>query len=129
MHKLYIILMSLFSLFGCSATHSENVQSVPASAFAKMIQADTSLVLLDVRTAGEHAMGHIAGSMNIDVMSSDFQARAQQQLPKDKTIALYCQSGNRSKQAVRMLDKMGYKVVELSTGFLGWQREGLPIAR
>lgn len=94
-----------------------------------MIEADKNIVRLDVRTAGEHAMGHIPGSLNIDVMSSSFQQQAQAQLPKDKTIALYCQSGNRSKQAVRILDKMGYKIIELSTGFMGWQREGLPIAR
>lgn len=129
MHYFSLILMSIFSIFGCAPATSDNVQSVPASAFAKMIEADANIVRLDVRTAGEHAMGHIPGSLNIDVMSSQFQAKAQAAIDSSKTVALYCQSGNRSKQAVRILDKLGYKVIELSTGFLGWQREGLPIER
>lgn len=129
MYHLLLFLMSLFSFFSCSASQSTTAQSLSASAFAKLIEADSSIVRLDVRTAEEHAQGHIAGSVNIDVMQPTFEQQVQAQLPKEKTIALYCRSGQRSKQALRLLNQMGYKVVELSTGILGWQSEGLPTQR
>ena len=41
-------------------------------------------------------------------------------LPKDKTIAVYCKGGGRSKQVAGVLAGNGYKVVELATGYDGW---------
>ena len=45
-------------------------------------------------------------------------------LPKDKPVALYCRSGNRSKNAARILAEKGYQVLELGTGFRGWAAAG-----
>ena len=35
-----------------------------------------------------------------------------------------CRSGNRSKNAARILAEKGYEVVELGTGFRGWSAAG-----
>jgi rhodanese-related sulfurtransferase len=45
-------------------------------------------------------------------------------LPKDKSVALYCRSGNRSKRAAKILAENGYDVVELATGYNGWVAAG-----
>lgn len=79
------------------------------------------MVLLDVRTAEEHAAGCIEGtSLQIDVLKEDFEKMAMANIKKGSTVALYCRSGNRSKRAASMLAAKGYRVVELSTGYNGW---------
>lgn len=90
---------------------------------------DTTLVLLDVRTAQEYAQGHIAGARNIDVMRSDFERRVAQALAPGAGVALYCRSGQRSRQAAALLRRRGRRVVELSTGFLGWISAGKPVSQ
>ena len=115
--------MSLFSFLGLRAA---DFQSVDVKEFARVLQQDNTF-LLDVRTEKEYTEGHLKGSVCIDVTQADFLAKAEKQLPKDKTIALYCRSGRRSKKAAEMLSNAGYKVVELSSGFLGWQSSGMPV--
>ena len=123
MKRILTIIMSLLSFFGLRAA---DFRSVDVSTFAKQLQQDSTF-LLDVRTEKEYAEGHLKGSVCIDVTQADFLAKAERQLPKDKTIALYCRSGRRSKKAAELLANAGYRVVELSTGFLGWQSCGMPI--
>ena len=123
MKRLLIIAMSLFSFLGLRAA---DFQSVDVKEFARVLQQDNTF-LLDVRTEKEYAEGHLKGSVCIDVTQTNFLAKAEKQLPKDKTIALYCRSGRRSKKAAELLANAGYRVVELSTGFLGWQSCGMPI--
>lgn len=108
--------MSLLSFLGLRAA---DYRSVDVNEFAEVIR-EADVCLLDVRTEKEFAEGHIEGSICIDVTRSDFMEKAAALLPKDKTIALYCRSGRRSKKAAELLSDAGYKVVELNTGYLGW---------
>ena len=111
---------SFFGLFG----QTNKFKTVDVNEFEKFI-ADTAVVLLDVRTAAEHADGYIPGThYNIDVLESTYTKTATEALPKDKPVALYCRSGNRSKNAARILSEKGYQVVELGTGFRGWVAAG-----
>ena len=121
------ILTMLFSLIGCNA-QSEGFKSLSVEEYAKAIE-DTTIVRLDVRTAEEYADGHIEKTLNIDVLKSDFEQRAVAELPKDKTIAINCRSGKRSKNAARILVKNGYKVIELDSGFNGWTSKGMPVSK
>ena len=113
-----IISAVLCNLLGCTAQH-EKFESLNVDAFEKVIS-DTSVVRLDVRSIDEYASGHIAKAINIDVMKDDFTTKATSLLPKDKTIALYCRSGRRSKKAAGILVENGYKVIELNSGISGW---------
>lgn len=117
----------LCSLFGCKAS-VDRFQSVSVKKFEQCI-ADTNVVRLDVRTIDEFEEGHIAGAINIDVLQLGFDKACLSQLPKDKTIALYCRSGNRSKKAAGILSRLKYKVVELDTGYMGWIKEGKSIEK
>ncbi len=60
--------------------------------------------LVDVRSPGEFAGGHIEGAVNIPVQ--DFSARARE-IPKGKPVVLYCASGMRSGSAAGMLRSGG----------------------
>ena len=119
MKKLFIFISAILcNLLGCTA-QQQKFESLDAEAFEQVIS-DTSVVRLDVRSIDEYASGHIAKAINIDVMKDDFKTKATSLLPKDKTIALYCRSGRRSKKAAGILVENGYKVVELKSGISGW---------
>lgn len=69
-------------------------------------KATQGAVLLDVRTLGEYREGHIPGSKNVPLQ----QLNKVESVVKNKDIPLfvYCYSGSRSRQAVSMLQRMGY---------------------
>lgn len=119
------ILTMLCGLMGCNA-QTEGYKSLSVEAYAKAIE-DTLVVRLDVRTAEEYATGHIAGTRNIDVLKPDFESKATATLPKDRTIAVNCRSGKRSKNAAAILTRQGYKVIELDAGYNGWVSAGQPV--
>lgn len=111
-----------FTLFGLFA-QSNKFKTVDVKEFAEFIK-NPEVTVLDVRTAEEFNDGHIPGTdFNIDVLESDFTETATSKLPKDKPVALYCRSGNRSKTAARILSSKGYEVIELGTGYRGWISE------
>jgi rhodanese-related sulfurtransferase len=64
-------------------------------------------VIVDVRTPGEYAGGHIKGSLNIPLQNLDKNLG---KLSKDKTIITCCASGMRSGSAKSMLKAKGYEV-------------------
>ena len=84
---------------------------------------------LDVRSAAEYAAGHIANAINIDVLQDGFETKAMQMLPKNKTVAVNCRSGKRSKRAAAILVKRGYEVIELDAGFNEWVNAGMPVTK
>ena len=117
-----------FSFFGLFS-QTNKFKTVDVNEFEKFI-ADTNVVLLDVRTAAEHAEGFIPGThFNIDVLEDTYTKAATETLSKGKPVALYCRSGNRSKNAARILAEKGYQVVELGTGFRGWVAAGKKTAK
>lgn len=123
MKRLIFTLIMGFSFFGLFG-QTNDFKIVDANEFAKYIQ-DKNVTVLDVRTPAEHAEGYIPGTdFNIDVLDDSYTKIATEKLPKDKPVALYCRSGNRSKKAAKILADKGYEVVELGTGFRGWVAAG-----
>lgn len=120
------VLSSFLSLLSCQ--QKENFTSMSVDDFAEYIQ-DENVQRLDVRTVAEYSEGHIARTVNINVMDSSFLTMADSLLRKDRPVALYCRSGKRSKKAARMLTEKGYKVYELERGFNAWQEAGKEVER
>ncbi len=65
--------------------------------------------LLDVRTPGEFASGHLEGALNIPVQ--DLESRLSAVGPKEKAVVVYCASGARSAAAAGVLKRNGWKTV------------------
>lgn len=72
-------------------------------------------VFLDVRTPAEVAEGNVTGSIKIPL--NELTAR-HSELPKKKTILVYCRSGKRSAMASGFLAEQGYDVRNITGGFL-----------
>ena len=76
-------------------------------------------VILDVRTKGEYAEGHIKNA--ILVPNESIGSEPPKELPdKNAEILVYCRSGNRSRQASEKLVKMGYTQVYDFGGVNTW---------
>ena len=112
----------LSSLFSCQQSKGD-FKTVSVKEFASLIE-DASMQRLDVRTMAEYSEGHIPGTININVLDDSFAVMADSTLQKDKSVALYCRSGKRSKKAAAILSEKGYKVYELDKGFNAWQEAG-----
>lgn len=75
---------------------------------------DGSATLLDVRTAGEYADGHIEGFRNIPV--DELRERIHE-IDSGKPVYVICQSGLRSYIAARILEGNGFETYNFSGGF------------
>ena len=74
----------------------------------------SGVMLVDVRSAEEFAMGSIEGAVNIPLDGSRAEFR---NLPKDRTIVVFCAIGLRGYIAARVLMQLGYEVVNLNGGY------------
>jgi rhodanese-related sulfurtransferase len=70
--------------------------------------------LVDVRTAKEFAAGHIPDAVNFPV---DEIRQRLDELPRDRTIAAYCQVGQRGYLATRILRQNGFDAVNVGGGY------------
>jgi len=67
-------------------------------------------LIIDVRTPGEHAGGHLPGVTNVPL--DQLAQRIEQLEPnRERPIALHCLSGARSASGAATLKRMGYKHV------------------
>ena len=91
---------------------------MPAITPAKLLDelaGDAPPVVVDVRTAKEHAAGHLDGGLHIPV--DDLRERLGE-LPKGKPLAVHCAGGYRSYLAQRILMNRGFDNVRNVLG--GW---------
>ncbi|MCS6896391.1 MAG: FAD-dependent oxidoreductase [Nitrospira sp.] len=81
--------------------------------------------LLDVRLPDERAQGAIPGSSHIPL--DELRGRIDE-LPRDREIIVYCQTGQRSYIAARLLSQRGFRVRNLTGSYRTWEtaqwREG-----
>lgn len=85
-------------------------------------------VVVDVRTPAEYAGGHLEGAVNIDLQSAEFDATIAELDPDDEYV-VYCQSGNRSAQAVTAMEAAGLEVQDAGGISEAEQATGLAIVQ
>lgn len=82
-------------------------------------------VLIDVRTAGEYAQSHVAGSTLIPL---EELSQRLGEVPHDKQILVICRSGARSASGRDILLAAGFSpVASVRGGILAWVAAGLPV--
>ena len=87
---------------------------------------DPDFVILDVRTPGEFAAGHLEDAVNIDFNGGTFDTDVGA-LDRDQTYLVHCQTGRRSAMATADMLAMGFgDLYEMVDGFDGWLAAGLP---
>ena len=124
MEMKYIIgfMFVLGFIFSCSAG-DKDLPSIDVNQLQAKMQADSNLVILDVRTEGEFngPQGRIDGAILIPV--GELESRIAELQPyKDKEIVVYCRSGNRSRTGTKILLDHGYNAVNVLGGILAWNK-------
>ena len=97
-----------------------------------LLSSDKSVIVLDVRSAGEYAAGHIDGAINIDVNDPRFNEKVNE-LDKTKTYVVHC-AGNveqgRSAYSMEVMSKSGFRnLISMEGGIEAWEQEGHPMSR
>jgi molybdopterin/thiamine biosynthesis adenylyltransferase/rhodanese-related sulfurtransferase len=85
--------------------------------------------LVDVRDAGERALGMAEGAVGVD--RATLESVPADHLPdRDADILLICQGGQRSMRAAQALAAAGYRNLgSVAGGTTAWQAAGLPMVR
>lgn len=77
-----------------------------------------NFVFIDNRSSAQFAKGHIPGAINIDWRDI---LKRKNEVPRNKTVVMYCETGLLSSKAHYMLQLAGYENVRvLWGGYLVW---------
>ena len=100
---------------------AEAVELDPAAA-AELIAGGAQVV--DVRTAEEHAAGHIEHSVHVPLERLDAEAG---ELDRERPVVFYCRGGNRSEMAAQAFANSGWNAHSVAGGLLAWAEAGQPL--
>lgn len=96
----------------------------PAKAKEVLTGNESKYLVVDLRAAEDYAKGHVKGAVNIPLGQLPQNL---DKLPMDKTLMLYCYSGQTSSMAMVPLKFYGYKVVSISRGFPSVEKAGFAV--
>ncbi len=122
-------LLLLVSAIAVAAPAGEPPSIEPQTVGERLAWGDQSLVLLDVRTPAEYAAGHVPGALNIP--HTELAARISElSNARSRDIVVYCRSGNRTAQALKVLGDAGFtRLFHLKGDYLRWSGEDRPVIR
>lgn len=83
------------------------VTSLAACSTTPSVEVPDGAVIIDVRTPEEYAEGHLEGAINVNLQSGAFEQEIAEQ-PLGGSYIVYCRTGNRSAQAVAIMNELGF---------------------
>lgn len=93
----------------------DSFKQVHVTDVRKLVEEEACII--DVREENEYKNGHVKTAINIPL--SEIRKRTNE-IPRDKPIYLHCRSGQRSYNAARILEQLGFEeVYNVAGGFLG----------
>lgn len=113
----------------CGSCASGDITDLSPLVFQQTVENDPLAVIIDARTPGEYAEGHIQGAILMDVNNPVEFEKDVAKLDKNKHYYIYCRSGKRSLVAAHRLHNSGFKVFNMKGGILAWQEDDLPIVK
>ena len=132
-----VFLLLTFIMYGCTTNNSTATSSLifkdisieEAAELIKNNDGNPDFTILDVRTPGEFRTGHIENAVNLDFYAADFEDQLNN-LDKTNKYLVYCRSGNRSGQAMKIMQSLDFReVYNLSYGITDWEASGYPTVK
>lgn len=106
--------VNIAALVGLNVLHGDYKQ-VHVSEVRSLVEQGATFI--DVREKNEFERGHLVNAINIPL--SELRQRLEE-IPRDKPVYVHCRSGQRSYNAVKILQHSGYaNVYNVSGSFLG----------
>lgn len=101
----------------------DHIYKIPEAELKQFVDSNNSdIYILDIRATKDFEEGHIPGAYNIPFKNIGENL---DKLPKDKTIIVYCYSGQTGGQTVAALNIYGLKARSLNGGMNnGWLKAG-----
>ena len=93
----------------------------PVMAQSRLKGKEASFLILDLRAPDVYAQKHVQGAVNLSIVAL---AENIASLPKDKTLLLYCYTGQSSALAMVPLKAYGYQAIFINGGFAQMEKAG-----
>ena len=120
-----IFVVGAILMFNKKDKHIKNEPTIKYASMDDIIQVmkeNKDYIILDVRTIEEYNEGHIPNA--ICIPNETIGENIVSELPnKEQLILIYCRSGNRSKQAAKKLNQLGYTNLIEFGGIIDWKGE------
>lgn len=114
------LLFSLLVLIA-SVASGATFKTIPAKE-AQILVRNSACIVIDIRTPEEFNEERIDSAINIDFYDPDFEQKIDK-LDKSDCYLIYCRSGPRTSQAMKIFKKLGFsEVYELDGGILAWKK-------
>ncbi|MBU1178024.1 rhodanese-like domain-containing protein [Patescibacteria group bacterium] len=103
------------------------VKNVSSKELNDKITIHDDIVIVDVRELSDYNAGHIPGAQHVSFAGV---TKSLQDIPRDKDIIVYDQTGNRSPVVVKQLIREGYlDTFNLLSGIDQWQKDGYAVEK
>lgn len=106
-------------------TDRDELEAVGIEELLRLV-ADEAVTVIDVRPVLEYEQGHIPAARSVPVERLE---RRLEELPRDVEIVAYCRGPYcvYSDEAVRVLQRSGFRARRLEEGFPEWRAAGYPV--
>jgi len=128
--NIFIVLVS--TMVPAFADKPAPYSAIPPKDAYELIQRNKdnpNFILLDVRTPEEFGEGHIGGAINVNYNAETFVEELKR-LDRAKTYLVYCRTGRRSSETLKIMKTLNFKDVYRIRGDInGWKSEKLPVVK
>ncbi len=126
------VLIAVVASCGLQSTTDIPINNVDVNTARDLVTQNKTVIVLDVRTPEEYAIGHIEGALNINIAEADFSKRVSK-LDRDKTYIIHCSANvknGRSAKSLEIMSSFGFdKLLNMEGGIIAWEQSGYPIVR
>ena len=129
MKKTILSILAAIGIGTVSCSAEDGIVVLSPQDFINQVKADTSAVILDVRTPAEYAEGHLVNAKLLDYLNAEAFDAGVKSLDKANTYYIYCRSGRRSHGVCLKMKAQGFKVFDMEGGYLNWVKQGLPVVK
>jgi len=130
MLKIKVALLT-FMCFTCFATcfaQNDSLISLHAAAFNRILHLNPNAICIDVRIEKDFKKGHLPGAYSAE--TSDILFHLIDSLGINKTYLIYCEYGERSRSAGKLIyKKRGISIISLEEGLEEWEQAGLDLVK
>jgi rhodanese-related sulfurtransferase len=98
-------------------------QKITVEELSRRLEADPQLQLIDVRSAGEYAAGHVPRALNLPLEQVESRIEDLHHGP----VAILCHSGHRAQMACEILTAHHSNLLVVEGGTAAWAAAGKPI--
>ncbi len=122
--------MTLWTRFVRGNNSNDKITQISVHELKKRLDADNSLLLIDVRTLEEYEavrVPHIKARIEYQLVAAQIDSGS---FPKDQPIYLICRVGRRSLVAAKELAEIGYQqLINISGGTSDWIKASYPVIK